>query len=454
MVILAVALTERGIGKHTPVLDELAGRGRVRRLRPVLPAVTCSVQASMLTGLPVRDHGVVGNGWYNRELSEVQFWKQSAALVSGERVWDVAAKINPAVRCAQMFWWFNMYSSAAYSVTPRPIYAADGRKIPDCYSQPADLRDELQGRFGAFPLFKFWGPGASIESTRWIADATMFVRERHNPLLTLVYLPHLDYALQKFGPDSPEARRAETELDAEIGRLRAHNRERGVATMVVSEYGIEPVSTPVHLNRALREAGLVAVRVEQGGELLDAGASRAFAAADHQVAHVYVRDASDLRRVGDLLRSLAGVERVLDRDGQRELAIDHPRAGEFVVVAEAGCWFTYSYWLDDARAPDFARTVDIFRKPGYDPCELFIDPKILLPKARLAGKLLRKKLGFRTVMDVIPLDAGLVKGSHGRVETAEGRGPIIVTEDAVDGPGELACESVKDEVLASLFGRA
>lgn len=443
MVILVVGLTKRCLGSGAPVLTALAGSHPVRTLVPVFPAVTCSVQASMLTGLPVSGHGIVGNGWYSRELAEVQFWRQSAGLVSGERVWETARRRDPAVTCAKMFWWYNMYSSADYAVTPRPIYAADGRKIPDCHTRPASLREELQGELGRFPLFQFWGPGASVVSTRWIVDATLRVRERFDPTLTLVYLPHLDYAFQKFGPDAPESKSAVAEVDREVGRLLEHNRARGVRTLVVSEYGIEPVSRPIFLNRVLREAGLLEVREEQGGEVLDAGASRAFAVADHQSAQVYVREPGNVGRVRGLLEKTPGVERVIRPE--------HARSGELVVVAEAGAWFAYPYWLEDARAPDFARTVDIHRKPGYDPCELFIDPAIRAPKGVLAWKLLRKKLGFRTLMDVIPLDAGLVRGSHGRVDMAQDRRPLMLADFDLPGPDEVACTEVRGAILHGLF---
>ena len=85
-----------------------------------------------------------------------------------------------------------------------------------------------------------------------------------------------------------------------------------------------------------------------------------------------------------------------------------------MAIASPDAWFTYYYWLDDARAPDFARTVEIHRKPGYDPVELFLDPAIRMPALTVGWKLARRKLGFRTLLDVIPLDAHLVKGSHGR----------------------------------------
>ena len=240
--------------------------------------------------------------------------------------------------------------------------------------------------------------------------------------------------------------------DAEAGRLIEHFKGRGARVIVLSEYGIVPVSRPVHLNRVLREAGLVSVRMEEGLERVDVGQSRAFAAADHQVAHVYVRDAADLPRVRDLVTNAPGVARVLEGESRRAAGLDHPRSGELVAVAETDAWFTYYYWLDDALAPDYARTVDIHRKPGYDPAELFLDPQKSLMKARIASKLARRKLlNMRTPLDVIPLDATLVKGSHGASTTPDA-GPLVMS-DAVDlvGNSPLISTDLHELILRHVF---
>ncbi|MCH8804820.1 MAG: alkaline phosphatase family protein [Planctomycetes bacterium] len=450
-VILVVGLN-RSLLAHAPRLKAFAEQGALRTLRPVLPAVTCSVQSSMLTGAPPREHGIVGNGWYNRELAEVQFWKQSNRLVGGEKVWETARKRDPSITCAMMFWWHNMYSTVDFSVTPRPMYKADGRKIPDCYADPPELRNALQAKLGRFPLFNFWGPMADIRSSRWIADASIEVHKRHEPTLTLVYLPHLDYALQKLGPDHADIPKTVVEIDAVCGDLIDHFDDRGVRLMFVSEYGIEPVDDAVHVNRMLREEGLLRVREEEGLELLDAGASQAFAVADHQVAHVYVRDRDRIGGVADFCRRIPGVEKVLDRQALAALEIDHPRAGDLLLVSEPRRWFSYYYWLDDARAPDFARTVDIHRKAGYDPAELFLDPGTAAPKLKVAWKLFKRKLGFRTLLDVIPLDARLIRGSHGRVEQPKPLRPVLITaRDYADHADTLACQSVRNVILEHLF---
>lgn len=455
--ILAVGLSPALVGAHTPHLQRLVARGGLRPLRTITPAVTCSVQSTLLTGELPQRHGIVANGWYFRDLSEVWLWRQSNRLVAGEMLWDAARARDPAFTCAQMFWWYNMYSSADWSATPRPMYPADGRKIPDHYAQPQALHDELDAKLGPFPLFKFWGPLTDITSTEWIAQATLHVMRTRDPTLTLAYLPHLDYNLQRLGPDlaHPRVQRDLRELDAACGTLIDYAAASGREVIVVSEYGITPVTGAVHINRALREAGLIQVRPEEHErEVLDAGGSAAFALADHQVAHVYVNDRSRLNEVRALLEKLDGVERVLDEEGKRAFGLDHQRSGELVAISTAERWFTYYYWLDDALAPDFARTVDIHRKPGYDPVELFFDPQLALPKLSSAWRLAKRKLGLRTLMDVISLkDTALVRGSHGRLTDDPAHGPLVISSRAERLPaGALEATAFKQLVLDHLFG--
>lgn len=455
LVILVVGLSPALVGEHTPNLRKLVARGGLRPLQEITPALTCSAQSTLLTGLPPSEHGIVANGWYFRDLSEVWLWRQSNRLVAGEKIWEAGKARDPAFTCAKMFWWYNMYSSADWSATPRPMYPADGRKLPDHYTYPAELHDELDAKLGAFPLFKFWGPVADITSSEWIARATLHVMQRHNPTLTLCYLPHLDYNLQRLGPDlnHPRLQQDLTEVDALCGELidTAERSDRDI--IIVSEYGITPVTDAVHINRALRRAGLIQVRVEQGREQLDAGASAAFALADHQIAHVYVNDGTRLHDVKNLLEQLDGVESVLDEEGKRAIGLDHPRAGELVAISKADRWFSYYYWLDDARAPDYARTVDIHRKPGYDPIELFLDPAIRLPKLAVATRLGKRKLGLRSLLDVISLkDTQLVKGSHGRPTDDPQHGPLVISSRADLLPdAEVASTAFKQLVLDHLF---
>ena len=450
VVVLVVGLTPSMLGEHTPHLTALGRDGFVAPLEPVLPAVTCSAQASLLTGTLPRDHGIVANGWYFRDLSEVWLWRQSNRLVHGEMIWDAAKKTTPSLQVAKLFWWYNMYSSADFSVTPRPIYPADGRKLPSVYSSPQDLGVELQTTLGTFPLFNFWGPTADIRSSEWIARASARVFDSREPGLTLAYLPHLDYCLQRLGPSDPAIAKELRAIDTVAGELIEHVRARGAEVVVVSEYGIENATSVVAINRVLRRAGLLAVQETLGWELLDAGASRAFAVADHQIAHVYVRDPDDLGRVAEILRREPGIERVLDDDGKREAGLDHPRSGELVAIAEPGCWFAYYYWLDDAKAPDFARTVDIHRKPGYDPVELFLDPDRPLVKAKIAWTLAKKLAGFRYLMDVIPLRPELVRGTHGRVTDDRDHGPLVMCSNDRGAVDRMHTTDFKQFVLRQL----
>lgn len=427
VVINIVGLTQALLGAHTPRLSDLASEGFVAPLEGVFPAVTCTAQATMLTGRPPRDHGIVGNGWYFRDLAEVWFWRQSNHLVQGEKIWHRARREGIAgFTCAQLFWWYNMYADVELSVTPRPIYPADGRKVPALYSDPPALHQELEAELGPFPFFHFWGPRADILSSTWIADGAKLVYDQYQPALQLVYLPHLDYNLQRLGPQHPAIATDLQAIDDVAGDLISHLRAGGAEVLVVSEYGIESVHGCVHVNRILREHRLLRVRPTLGGELMDCGASRAFAVADHQAAHVYVKDPADISAVAELLREVPGIDQVLEADAKAILGIDHPRAGEIVLVAGPGHWFSYYYWLDDDRAPDFARTVDIHRKPGYDPLELFLDPDLQFPRLKVARRLLQSRLGFRTLLDVIPIRPDLVRGSHGRPVDDPTRGPVLI----------------------------
>ena len=426
VVIDVVGLSLSIIGEHMPFLKNYISKNNLSTIDPMLPAVTTAVQSTYITGKWPSEHGIVGNGWYDREDCEVKFWKQSNKLVHAEKIWENAKKLDPEFTSAKMFWWYNMYSSADFAVTPRPNYLADGRKMPDCYSHPAELRDRLQQELGQFPLFQFWGPGANIKSTQWIADASILTDKWHHPTLSLIYLPHLDYCLQKFGPDIAKISKELNEIDAVVAQLVNYFEKEGAEIILLSEYGIAPVNNPIHLNRLFRENDLLQIRVERGLELLDPGASKAFVVADHQVAHVYINDASVTGKVKNLLEKVPGIQLILDKNAQKEYHIDHERSGDLVLMADAQSWFTYYFWLKDDVAPDYARVVDIHKKPGYDPVEMFMTSKL-----RAGYKLLRKKAGFRYVMDVIPLDAMLVKGSHGKVGTPVEFHPVMITNKSL-----------------------
>jgi predicted AlkP superfamily pyrophosphatase or phosphodiesterase len=457
-----VGLTDRLIGAHTPALSQFKARNASSVIEPAFPAVTCSAQSTYLTGLPPSGHGIVANGWYDRALAEVHFWKQSNRLVAGEKLWESLRRRHPGFTCAKLFWWHNMYSTADYSITPRPMYPADGRKIFDIYSWPPSLRPEVKRALGEFPFPTFWGPAAGRQTpqgppdaaSRWIAGSARWVEEHHQPSLSLIYLPHLDYNLQRRGvADAAGNLRPEIEsdlraIDAIVGDLIQFFEGRGVQVVILSEYGLVDVNRPIHLNRVLRREGWITLKEELGLELLDAGNSQAFAVADHQVAHIYVKDPKLTPRVREVVRATEGVAEVLGPDEKRERGIDHPRAGDLIAVSREDAWFTYYYWLDDSKAPDFARCVDIHRKPGYDPVELFTDPSLspLQLKAKIAWRLLKKKLGFRMLMDVIPLDANLVRGSHGARPSNQADWPILIAKEGLPTSPVRAVD-VRDRLL-------
>ena len=453
VVIDIVGLSANLIGEHTPFLSEYVKSRHITPIKPVLPAVTTTSQSCYVTGKWPSEHGIVANGWYDREDAEMKFWKQSNKLVKAEKIWDAAKRQGPSFTCSKMFWWYNMYSTADFSVTPRPQYHADGVKAPDCYAYPASLRDELQKELGQFPLFSFWGPNANIKSTKWITDASVWVDRKNNPTLTLIYLPHLDYCLQKFGPDFSKISKELNEIDQVVADLVKYYESKNTRIILLSEYGINPVHRPVHINRILREEGLISVRTERWYELLDAGASKAFAAADHQIAHIYINDPAVKAQVKKRLEQTEGIELVLDEEGKKAHHIDHERAGDLVAVAKPDSWFTYYYWFDDAKAPDYAHLVDIHRKPGYDPVEMFMDPKNPFIKLRAGYKLARKLLGFRYLMDVIPLDATLIKGSHGGISAPREFYPICITDTPLT-QAELQATDVYDVIWEHLFEKA
>jgi predicted AlkP superfamily pyrophosphatase or phosphodiesterase len=454
-VINVVGLAESLVGPATPNIARFARQGAKAAILPAFPAVTCTAQATYLTGTAPALHGIVGNGWYNRELAEVQFWKQSNHLVHGEKLWEQLRRLDHSpsgnvapsgiggqsptssagFTCAKLFWWYNMYSSADYSITPRPAYPAAGGKVFDIYTWPYGIGPEIKRDLGEFPFPGFWGPAAGVNTpqggsdsvSRWIAASAKWIENKYSPTLSLVYLPHLDYNLQRYGP-VPAVTGDLGQIDSIVGDLISFFQSRGAQVILLSEYGIVPVDTPIHLNRLFRQKGWLVVKEELGMEILDAGASKVFAVADHQLAHIYLNDRSLEGQVRQALENHGGIQSILGASEKTAAALDHPRAGDLIAEAKERAWFTYYYWLDDAKAPDFARCVDIHRKPGYDPVELFLDPKIPLVKLKILWRLLQKRLGFRMLMDVIPLDATLVKGSHGRRASSADAQPLLICE--------------------------
>ncbi len=424
---LSQSILDRGMPRLNAWIQSNAAQ--VKSFTPEFPAVTCSAQSSMLTGQGVNEHGIVANGWYDREAAEVKFWKQSNHLVKGEKIWDKLKAESPEFTCAKLFWWYNMYSTADITITPRPLYPADGRKVFDIHTHPMTLREEIKADLGAFPFMSFWGPRAGIPSSQWIADSARWVESKYQPDLSLVYLPHLDYDLQRFGSDKNKTAACIAEIDDVLMNLIEDLEQQGVEPVIVSEYGISEVTTPVHLNRIFREQGWLQIKDELGLETLDLGMSEVFAVADHQIAHVYLKSENHKAKVLGLLKETQGVAGVQLREELYEPgSVAYERSGDIIVTAEPQAWFTYYYWLDDKLAPDYARCIDIHRKIGYDPTELFIDPNLKGAKLKIIKFLLKKKLGFRALLDVIGLDATIIKGSHGLSSVVESEQPIIISK--------------------------
>jgi hypothetical protein len=381
-----------------PNLSRLTSGGDRATLVPSFPCVTWPVQANMLTGKLPREHGVVANGFYWRDKREVEMWTAWNEKIQQPQLWDLLHQKDPAITSAV---WFPMLSKgcgADYICMPAPIHNPDGSESLWCYTKPVEMYGTLRDTFGHFPLMNFWGPLANIKSTAWIADSAGWAMQQHRPSFFYIYLPHLDYAAQKTGPDGPAALKAVGELDVVLGKLAASAEQayggQEVTWLVASEYVITPVDHVTYPNRMLREGGLLSVKSDaSGGELIDFEHSAAWALVDHQFSHVFVkdRDAAIIGRVVDRFRGQAGFAQVLAGDDRRQYALDHERAGDVVLISSANSWQAYYYWQHDERAPKFARTVDIHNKPGYDPVELHFD---------MATK-------------SIPLDATLVKGSHG-----------------------------------------
>ncbi|HEV3438785.1 MAG TPA: nucleotide pyrophosphatase/phosphodiesterase family protein [Gemmata sp.] len=452
VLINAVGLTPRLL-EHAPRLKAIADSGWVANMPEVLPAVTCTAQATILTGKLPHEHGVVANGWLYRSTNEVRFWQQSNRLIQAEPLYATAqlrakTRFQP-LKIAKLFWWFNQGAAVDISVTPKPHYGVDGNKVFGIAGQPQNVPENLVRELGSFPFASFWGPMAGKPSTDWIAAAAALVLRDHTPDLTLVYLPHLDYDPQRFGVAGCDMSRIARELDDSCAPLLDAAIAIGAKVWIVSEYSHCDVTRPVYLNRFLRTAGFLEVRKGPFGEQLDLFSSRAFAVCDHQLAHVYVPNVDDISLIRDTLKPVPGVARVLCGPEREAFHLNHSRSGEIVLLAEPDAWFAYPFWIEDRLAPDYARAVAIHHKPGFDPCELFFDPELWFPKLHAARRLIQKKLGFRMTMDVVPLDGSIVRGSHGLAAVDPLDRPILIGHGRSPGV-TVPMIDVKDLILGAM----
>jgi predicted AlkP superfamily pyrophosphatase or phosphodiesterase len=408
----------------------LAGK-RVVGLTPSFPAVTCSVQATLTTGRDPVDHGIVANGLptfrfsqdqglidashfggYRRQIS---FWEQSNQFLDVPRFWQDAAG-KSRWKTAILFFQNsmpgfagNLRPAADIVLTPKPDHGPDGKLTSLCWSNPADLVLRLFQQLGPFPLMNYWGPMAGIASSQWIAKSAEFVWRELGPQLQWVYIPHLDYDLQRFGPDSPQAQQAVRDAATALQPLIQTVLSENGKIVLLSEYAMRNVAASLQPNGILLEAGLLELRETKDGWLIDYEKSAAVAMVDHQVAHVYVKNQQTIQSVRKAFES-AGVKNIFQPAPPN---LRHRRAGDLVLVADNNAWFDYRWWSDAAEAPSFAKTVDIHRKPGYDPLELFWDP---------ASK-------------GVSQNAKLIRGSHGSVSDGEA---IFVAE--ISGQSDLPPE--------------
>ncbi len=396
-------------GNQLPVISALADDGIALPMKPSFPCVTCSVQASILCGTYPDEHGIIANGLYDRNTYSVSFWEQASSLVQRERIWDILKRGNPSLKTAVLFWQNSMYANSDIIITPRPLHL-ENETVMWCYSKPVGYYEKVSQVIGEFDLMSYWGPLASSKSSEWITAAAEYTLETQKPNLLLVYIPHIDYSAQRFGKDSAQVAGDLKIADELVGKILKKLQKLGIekesAIILLSEYAFNNVNKVIPLNLILRDNGLVSVREIKGQEYLDLEHSNAFAMVDHQIAHIYIKSKSGKeRQVKDILENVKSIYTLLDEEGKQKYRINNARSGELVAVADEDAWFNYYWWYDIKNAPRFARTVDIHRKPGYDPLELFLDPKT------------------RT----ISLDTSQLKGSHGRPATGkEGLTTIII----------------------------
>ncbi len=434
VILLSVPALRREDVKSMPHLRRLAEGGDDISLVPSFPCVTCPVQVNMTTGRTPREHGVVANGFYWREKRQVEMWTAWNQVIEAPQIWDSLAQHGSGATSAVWFPLLAKGAGADLICTPAPIHNPDGSESLWCYTKPTEMYGELRDALGHFPLMHFWGPMANIKSTDWICRSAAAAIEKHRPNFSYIYLPHLDYAAQKTGPDSPAAQQALVDLDQVLGTLIA-SVEKSLAPakplwLVASEYVITPVRHVLYPNRVLREAGLLEVREDEGGEVIDFAASAAWALVDHQFSHVFAADSRAAERAAACLRGQEGVAEALIGPERAKYDLDHARAGDVVVVSTADSWQAYYYWLDDARAPRFARTVDIHRKPGYDPVELHFDP----------------------ATRGIPLDASLVRGSHGAPAIEENQRGILIASERGALVGQAMADVDVHALVLKQFG--
>jgi len=386
-----VGLTKNNLDSVSlPNISKTFENGFLSSMVPSFPAVTCSVQASIASGYYPNEHGIISNGF------QVSFWEQPDSMVEKPRIWDVLKKANPKLKTAVLFWQNSLYINSNIVITPKPIHL-ENKLIMWCYSKPVNYYEEIVRELGEFDLKWYWGPFTSIKASQWICNAAKYTIEKHMPDLLLMYLPHLDYTAQKFGPTSNEYKKSLIELDEIIGNLilflNSKKIDKEYELMIVSEYGFNEVNESISPNVILRNEGFLSTRKIDDKEYVDFEYSKAFAMVDHQVAHIFVKPGNE-DTIKSIFKRKNGIAEILDKDSKYSMKINHSNSGELILCAEKNSWFNYYWWNEEKFAPDFTFNVDIHRKPGYDPLELFFDHK-------------KKSISH---------DTSLIKGSHGIID--------------------------------------
>ncbi|HVD08172.1 MAG TPA: alkaline phosphatase family protein, partial [Nitrososphaeraceae archaeon] len=348
IVIDIVGLERKHISENlTPNIFNISQTGETRNIETVFPAVTCTVQSSLLSGSYPEIHGIISNGLYNRQDYAVSFWEQSSNLVQADRIWDTVKLRGTGSKTAVLFWQNTMYSNADIVLTPRPLHM-DDRIIMWCYSKPPGLYEKLFQKIGKFDLSWYWGPLASKKSSEWIELATEFVLENEMPNFLFTYIPHLDYAFQRNGTSYNNIKDDLKFVDDLVGRLVKKVTNIGIIEdtqfIIFSEYGFTDVNSDISLNTIFRENELISVREIEEVEYLDLEYSKAFAMVDHQVAHIYVKE-NYANSVKKILEGIKGVDMILDKESKQHLRINHPRSGDLIAVSNTDKWFSYYWWF-------------------------------------------------------------------------------------------------------------
>lgn len=450
LIIDVAALSPVEVTERTPNLRALAAQGCLRPLREPFPSLTCSSHATLVMGSLPSEHGMIGNCLYSREYAKLFNWNRSSHLLSGTPLWEAARARDPKLTCANLFLRHCADTTCDVRVTERPVYWMSGHKQFEFFAEPRALHGELVQKLGPFPFQQFWGPLAGLQSSEWILGAAQHVLERNDPDLLLVYPPFLDYDGARFGPGSPEVERALGAMDSALAPLLRAAASQGRDVLLVSDYGFERVDQPVYLNRELRRAGLLNVEDAPNGERIDPGTSRAFAVCDNQIAHVYVARAEDIAMVRTLLEKVSGVAQVLDAAAQAPLGIAHPRSGELIAVSTPNAFFSYPYWLDPKKMPDFAECIAVFDKFGADSCELFLKPGAA-GKLHLAKRFLQLRMGLKVPFDVVDIDDNNVRGARRVARDDPQRGATVISSWDLGRQGPVPMQDLKQLILQRMF---